>query len=251
MTTQTTPLPTAFELAPHAHRMTLWGAPDAAEFPPVCPNCGSAAATSLRLAKGFRRSSGSDTPDVRVVISVSVPFCNDCIARHRAEARTPGLLPSLLSSFGSGNMFAAVGFGTAAAFTGYHAFDELLRGRPSHFGVFAGLTAVFGLIARIQGKIGWQETEYVRVPVRTSVTQAFDYSDNEPAPFESAKYECTFRDDRFAAAFKALNRQLEFQPGSVQAQADRRNANRQAWIVGIVVAAIALLFLVRDFLKQG
>ena len=237
------------ELAPHAHRMLLWGAPGAAQFPPLCPNCGSAASTNLSYSKGFRRSSGSDTPDSRVVISVSVPFCDDCIARHRAEMRSPGLLANVLSSFSSGNMFAAAGLGAAAAFTAYHALDELLQGRASHFAVFGGLTGVFGLLAWFQGKLAWRDTEYFRVPAPTTVTKAFDYSDNEPAPFESARFTCTMRDERFAAAFRSLNRHLEYQHGSTAAQADRRSANRQAWIVGIVVAALALFFAARDFLK--
>ena len=236
------------ELAPHAHRMTLWGAPDAAHFPPLCPNCGSAAAARLSCSKGFRRSSGSDTPDSTVVISVAVPFCDDCIARHRAEVRSPSFLANVVSSFSSGDMFAAAGLGAAAAFTAYHALDELLRGRTSHFAVFAGLAGIFGLLARFQGKLAWRDTEYFRVAAQTTVTKAFDYSDNEPAPFESARFSCTMRDERFAAAFKSLNRHLEYEPGSTAAQADRRSANRQAWVVGIVVAALALFFVARDLL---
>ncbi len=237
------------ELAPHAHRMTLWGAPDAAHFPPLCPNCGSAAATRLSYSKAFRRSSESDTPDSSVVMSVAVPFCDDCIARHRAEVRSPNLLANVLSSFSGGEMFAAAGLGAAAAFTAYHALDELLHGRMAHFAVFAGLTAIFGLLARFQGKVAWRETEHLRVAAQTSVTKAFDYSDNEPAPFESARFSCTMRDERFAAAFKSLNRHLEYEPGSMAARADRRSANRQAWVVGIVVAALALFFAARDLLN--
>lgn len=237
-------------LAPHAHRMTLWGAPDAARFPPLCPNCGKAAANSLRLAKAFRRASGSDTPDSTVVLSVTVPFCDACIARHRAEVQSPGLASTLLSSFSSGDMFGAVGCAAAAVFTGYHALDELLQGRWSHFGVFAGLTALFGLIARFQGRQAWHDTEHARIPAPTRVAQAFDYGDNAPAPFESPKYDCTMRDERFAAAFKALNREREFVTGSPAALADTHQAHRQTWIIGIVVAALALYFLVRDHLKS-
>lgn len=146
-------------------------------------------------------------------------------------------------------MFGAVGLGAAAAFTAYHALDELVRGRTSHFAVFAGLTGIFGVLGLFQAKSAWRDAEYFRVPAQTTVTKAFDYSDNEPAPFESARFACTMRDERFAAAFRLLNRHLEYQPGSTAAQADRRSANRQTWIVGIVVAALALFFIARDFLK--
>lgn len=236
-------------LIPHTHHMCLWGAPEAAQFPALCPNCGHPATARLMLAKGFVRSSGSDTPDHRAVLSVAVPFCNRCIARHRAELPATGALARLLSGFHSGEMLAAVAFAAAAAFTSWHALAELRHARLAPCAVFAALSVLFGLIARFEARRAWQDTEYFRVPAQTSVTRAFDFSDNEPAPFESPKYDCTMHDAGFAAAFRVLNQAREFRPGSPQAQADRQQANRQAWLIGLGMAAIALVFLLRDLLK--
>ena len=229
--------------------MTLWGAPAGARFPMLCPNCGQAATNSLPLAKSFERSSGSDTPNETIVLSVAVPFCDGCIARHQAESAPPGRLSTLLLGFASGDMFAAAGFGAAAAFCAFQAWRELGRGRGSPALVFAALALAFVAIAAYQGRKAWRDTEHARVRPQTEVSHAFDYGDNEPAPFRSPAYTCTMRDARFFAAFQALNRDLEFQPGSPADVADRRQANRQTWIVGIVVAAIAAFFLLRDQLR--
>lgn len=187
-TTTTTTTHSGSELVPHAHRMTLWGSPSTLDFPPICPNCGNAAANRVSYSKVFQRSSDSDTPVGHVVIRVAVPFCDDCIAQHRAQTSSASLVQTVLSSFATGDM-------------------------------------------------------------QTSVTQAFDYSDSKAAPFESDKFTCTMRDERFAAAFRDLNRQFEFDPNSLAAVDDRRAARREFWTVGVVVAAIALFFLIRELLK--
>lgn len=233
----------------NAHRMTLWGAPADARFPALCPACGGAATQRLPIARSFRRSSASDSASVTVVLSCAVPFCDACMARHRAEAVAPSLVSTVLSAFTSGDMFAAVGFGAAACFTGYHALIELFRGRGSHFAVFAALTAVFAWISRFEARQAWRDTEFARIPAPTSVTRAFDHGDNEPPPFESPRYTCSMRDAGFFAAFQALNSDIEFRADSPRAHADRRQGNRQAWIIGAVVAAIALFFAARDLLR--
>jgi hypothetical protein len=237
------------EPVPHPHRMALWGAPAEARFPPLCPNCGSAASRSLPLAKSFVRSTASDTPNETVVLSVAVPFCDACIARHDASSTPPGPLSTLLTGFASAEMFGAAGFAAAAAFTTFQALRELSRGRASHFLVFAALALAFGAIAAYLGRKAWHDTEHARVRPQTEVSRAFDYGDNQPAPFRAPMYTCTMRDDRFFAAFQALNRDIEFLPGSAEETADRQQANRQTWIVGIVVAAIAAFFLLRDQLR--
>lgn len=229
--------------------MTLWGEPADAEFPALCPNCGAAAANRLWCSKAFARSGGSDTPNTTVVLSAEVPFCDTCIARHRGEAHTPGPLSVLLSGFASGEMIGAVALAAAALFTAYLALEKLLRLNVSHAVPMLVLAAFFGLLARFQARQAWRDTGHCRLPPQSSVTQAFDFSDNEPAPFESPKFECTMRDAGFAAAFRALNRDREFRPGSPAALADRRQANRQTWIIGGIVAVVALLLLIRDLLK--
>lgn len=138
-------------------------------------------------------------------------------------------------------MMGSAMFAVAAMWTGYHAIDELLHGRMMIFMLFAVLCTVFGLIANFLRKSAWRETEGDRIQPQTAVTRAFDYTDNDPPPFESPRYECTMRNERFAAAFKALNHEIEFVPDSPEALADQRDADRRFWGVGAVIAVIVLL----------
>ena len=234
---------------PNAHGMTLWGAPADAEFPPLCANCGEPAASHLAVAKSFERSSDSETSNTFVVHSASVPFCDGCIARHRAEAPPRRAWSIALSSFASGHMFQAVCLAVVAVFLAGHAAGDLLHGRLSVFVVFAAGAAFFGVMARFLARLGWRESEYARVPKPTGITTAFDFTDNVPAAFEAPKYVCTMRDARFFAAFAALNREREFRPGSPAAIADRRQARRQFWTVGAVVLVIAILLALRELLQ--
>ncbi len=227
-------------LVPHPHRMILWGAPDTAEFPPLCPNCGNGATRKLALSKGFVRYNGTESPDIRTVLAVDVPFCDACIAQHDTLVDKPGAGAWLLSLFKSSEIFGAIAFGAAAIFTSYLALPELFNGRFSHFGMFALLTAIFFLIARSQYRTTLEWTAYYRVLPQTTVTQAFDYSDNDPPSMQSPRYTCTMRDPAFAAAFTQLNRAREFVLGSPAQVADRHAANRQAWGMGIVIAVIVL-----------
>jgi hypothetical protein len=178
-----------------------------------------------------------------------VPFCDPCIAQHRAETPTPDFRSTLLSSFGGGgDMVGAVVMGLATAFTGFNAIAGLLHLNLDKFGSFSLMTLIFGFIARFTFKQAWEQTEYLRVAPQTSVTLAFDFSDSTGGAFESVRFLCTMRDAGFAAAFKQLNRESEFQPGSPQAVADQRAAQRKFRFWTIVVA-IGLYFFVKDLLK--
>lgn len=227
------------ERPPNEHVMLLWGNLGDARFPPLCPNCGNAATDTLKLSKIFWRSSGEES--TQVVISVSVPFCGDCIAGHQAESPASASRFDLLSSL-NGEMIGAAMVGVVAAWTGYHAAVELFHRRMDIFMVFAALCAVFALIANFLCRSAWRATEGHRVRPQTTVTRAFDYSDNDPPPFESPRYECTMRDARFAAAFRALNRHLEYRHDSPGARTDRRHADRETWIIGICIGIALLLF---------
>jgi hypothetical protein len=238
------------ELAPHPHSLRLWGSPGGVNFPPLCPNCGATATQRITYSKVFRRVLDSESPNSYVIASASVPFCDPCIAQHRADTPTPNFWSTLLSSFGGGgDMIGAVVLGLAAAFTGYNAIAELLHLRLLNFALLSMLTLVIGLFARGQYRFAWQDTEYLRVPPQTSVTLAFDFSDSTGGAFESVRFLCTMRDAGFAAAFKQLNRENEYRPGSAEAVADQRAARRKFTFWAIVMVAIALYFLVKDLLK--
>ena len=234
---------TSSELMPPAHRMTFWGTPESCLFPPLCANCGAAALHGIAYSKAFRRSSGSDTPDSHAVISVSVPFCDECIARHRSETSPKSLLATLASGFTIGEMLGAVFFAAAALFCALHALDELLHLRLSSSAIFVLLASVFAWIARVQQRQAWADTEHLRVLPQTSVTTAFDFTDSIGPEFESARFECSMRDPGFAAAFSKLNEQNNFSASSPRAIADRRSGRRQMWAVAAGAAVVGAFFI--------
>jgi hypothetical protein len=236
------------ELAPHPHRLTLRGSASGADFPPLCPHCGSAAADRIEYSKVFRHAD-SDGPTRYVVSSVAVPFCDPCIARHRAQEAKPSLVAVVVSSFASMDMLGAVFPAMAAIFLVYLALGDLLKGHGTRVLVELGIGAVFGLIAWAQARAVWQETERFRVPPQSEVTMAFDFSDDTAPVFESARFVCTMRNDRFANAFRALNIEREWLAKSPEALAERRRSNRMMWIVGAVLAAFAAWDLLNDLLK--
>lgn len=236
------------ELAPHPHRLTLRGSPGSAEFPPLCPNCGSTATNKIAYAKVFRHTD-SDGPTRYVVSSVSVPFCDPCIAIHRAQEVKPSLTSYLLSSFATMDMLGAVFPAMAALFLAYLALGDVIHGRGTRFLVELGIGAVFALIAWAQGHAVWRETERFRVPPQSDVTKAFDYSDDTAPAFESARFICTMRNDRFANAFRVLNIDREWLAKSPEALAERRRSNRLAWIFGVSLAAFVVWDLLHDLFK--
>ena len=238
----------ASELTPHPHRLTLRGTPGGADFPPLCPNCGSAAANRIDYAKVFRHTD-SDGPTRYGVASVSVPFCDPCIASHRAQEVRPTLIENVLSSFATMDMLGAVFPAIAAVFLAYLALGDVLHGRGTRFLVELGIGAVFALIAWAQGRAVWDETERFRVPPLSDVTKAFDFSDDSASAFETARFVCTMRNGRFANAFRILNIDREWLANSPEAVAERRRTNRLVWIFGIVLAVFAAWDVLHDFFK--
>ena len=233
------------ELQPHPHRSTLRGAPGAAAFPPLCPNCGQAAEGRIDVAKVFRQTD-SDGPTRYTVASAAVPYCGRCIATHRSVEIVPSLFDTVLSSFIGLNMLGAVFPALGALFLAWLALGDIVHGRGTRFVVELGIGAVFALIAWAQGLAVWRENERFRVPPQSEVTKAFDFSGDIAPPFESARFVCTMRDARFAAAFAALNADRQYDAGSVAAVAERRRTNRLMWIGGAVLALVALWSIWKD-----
>ena len=235
----------ASELAPHPHRFTLRGAASSLQFPPLCPNCGSSAANPLTYAKVFR-GSDSDGPTRYTVTSITVPFCDACIARHRAAEVKRTMMSDLISSFATMDMLGAVFPALAALFLLYLALGDLFHARATRMLVELGIGALFGLIAWAQSHAVWDQIERFRVPSLSDVTIAFDFSDDTAPAFESARFVCTVRNPVFANAFRVLNVGREYLPKSPQAQAERLRSNRLLWIFGGLLAAFALWSALRD-----
>ena len=75
--------------------MSLAGLIAELSYPPLCPNCGSAANTPLPIPKVFKFDHGGESPGGNRIAEANPLFCNPCIERHRLEAPRPGLIDIL------------------------------------------------------------------------------------------------------------------------------------------------------------
>ncbi|RZL88286.1 MAG: hypothetical protein EOP82_23930 [Variovorax sp.] len=161
----------------------------------------------------------------------------------------PTPLGKVLSSFATGEMLGAVFPGLAAAFVVWLALKDLFHGQWLRAAVMLGVAFFFGLIAWSQRRHVWRDTEHLRVPPQSDITEAFDFSDDVAAVFEPPRFICTVRDARFAEAFAALNRERRWVAHSPAAIAGRQQARRKTWLIGGIIAAIVLASIVLDWFR--
>jgi len=233
---------TTDELVSHPHRMELWGEVESVTFPPLCANCGRPANRHLTYKKTFMRVSDSDTPNTWVTPVVRVPFCEPCIAKHRSEGPGPSVFANLLGVLVSGAyLLGTVLFSIAAMAAGYFAFLRLGQGDLKFFYSLVLLGGFLLLFAWGMYSALRSGTEAIRAELQNSITKAFDFSDSTSAAFRTPTFVCTMRDERFATAFRELNKSLIYDPVAPAAQIDRVNARRKFWIAVVVFGGLALL----------
>jgi hypothetical protein len=230
------------ELVAHPHSMQLWGDAAAVRFPPLCANCGRPAHNRLTYKKRFLRDSDSDTPNSWVTTLVKVPFCDACIAQHKADGPGASVIANIGSRLLTGaHLLGTAGFALAAAVAGYFALSNLWHQHLKLFYSLALLTGFLLIVAWGLYQILRDGTEEIRAQGQSSMTQAFDFSDSTAAPFRSATFICTMRNESFAAAFRALNQAQEFDPDSAAAAGDAQSAKRKFWITALVIGTLALI----------
>jgi hypothetical protein len=230
--------------SPRAFNLTLRGTPGGADYPPLCPHCGNAAAGKIAYAKVFVRSDDDTTR--HIVTRVSVPFCGPCIEAHHREEVKPSTLQTLWTGFSTMDMLGAVFPAIATLFVLHLVFGDLLHANLRQIPIELGIATVFALIAYLQAKAVWEMTEYLRVLPQTSVTRAFDFTDDASTVFEPERFNCTIENGRFANAFRALNIEREWLAQSAQAVAERKRANIYLWAFGAFLVVFGIWELIRD-----
>lgn len=227
-------------LAAHPHRFTLRGDPATLAMPPLCPNCGAAAAERFEVQKVFRRTS-SDDPTRHVISSLRLPLCVACAARHRGIAVAPTALQRVLAGFSSFDMLGAVALSAAGLFVLNLVLRELLKGRVINGLLLGALAAVFFLIAWLHGRHVWDATAHRRVPPQGEVARAFDFSDDVSPMFEQPRFVCTVKDAAFATAFAHLNADRLYRPESAAARQEQATAKWKFWLAVAVMVLIGIL----------
>ena len=194
--------------------VTLRGRPSQLAMPDSCANCGSPAERRLLIEKVFRRDEGPEGGVHYVVSPVHVPFCSPCIARHQAEVVTVSPVKRVLLCFQQPVIIAALFMGGMAVFLAPPAFDAVVGGHGVGGLVFLGIVVVFGLIAAASGYAAFNLSRRHAVAPLTSVTSAFDFTDDESAMFERQRRTYRLRDPTFAAAFEEANQDRRWDPRS-------------------------------------
>lgn len=212
--------------------LELTGVPAALAMPEICANCGAAAGERVPVRKTFLRTP-SDDPSYHVISGALVPFCGDCRRRHLAEVKSVPLLSRILMCFHSGSMIAAVFNAAAAVFCLVTLLPKMLSGDLADLFFFGGLTGFFAMVSYFMAKSAWNQTEHRAVPPLTSITSAFDFSDDRSDVFDAQRYVYTLRHAGFAEAFGALNQERVWKPKS-------REAKRASRWRSIVIAAFVI-----------
>jgi hypothetical protein len=234
------PVPADSRLPPSAHAaaapLVLNGSPASLAYPDVCAGCGAPARTLLTIEKVFERNNGDETPRGYVIGAAYVPFCPACTARHEREVKRVGRLWRLLLCFRSGVMISALGATLFAALMTQAALQRAVYGGARSAEVLGGLAACCALAAAGCARFAYNETRRFAVPAQTSVTRAFDFSDDRAGPSGAPRHVYRLANPTFAEAFRALNRDRHWDPASPGAVRTARNR----WIAIALLAAAAL-----------
>ena len=172
------------------------------EFPPLCANCGNATSESLEVVKVFRRidESGDSSPDRFVIERVPVPFCPPCTAQHQSEARQVAPFPRFLMACRSRFALGVPAFAVLALLVLYMGARSVSPGI-----ILWSMAALFGFLAWASYRAAYRDTEHLAIPAPTSITSAFDFTDDRSKLFEREHCTVTLRNAVFAEAFLARN----------------------------------------------
>jgi hypothetical protein len=223
----------ADELAPHAHRCELYAPPDALRFPPICAHCGGAAAERLSVAKVFRRICRAELTRFEV-LRVAMPCCPACQALHRAQTPPLARASELATMLFTGEFAAALSSGAIALFLLWLAVDDIASDAVGRAVIWITLAAIFAVFALAAARRTQASTERFRVPPQTSVSKAFDFSNNIADAFDRPRHVYAMRDRNFAAQFIAANHNAIWDPAQPSAQR-AANLRRVVTIIAVLV----------------
>jgi hypothetical protein len=193
----------------------------------------------LPIEKVFRRDGGVDSGVTYVVTAVRVPFCPACIARHQVEAVTVSPLQRVLLCFRQPVIISALTMGVLALYLAPRAIDAVSSADGAGGLIFLGIVLLFSLIAAASGFAAFDQSRRHAVVPATSVTSAFDYSDDQSELFDRERRTYRLGNPAFAEAFLHANQHRQWNPGSPRAAAGRWL--RTALTIMIVVAGVVML----------
>jgi len=193
------------QLAPHPHRIRIWGSgPENLAFPSLCPNCGAPATNCLAYSKVFNAMKGRGLRGY-VTAVVKVPYCDACIALHHLEVPPPRTLVDLLVRLKAALQplwtLAIAGCALAVGTGALVLLPRILPMAVSLLLISLLLTAAaFGSY-----RVAQEGRAFRRAAPQGGITTAFDFSESTSPDDESERFLCTIRNERFAQEFASLN----------------------------------------------
>ncbi len=146
-----------------------------------------------------------------------------------------------LTALFSVEALGALSCGGFALFVALKILSPMGQGEPLFAPVLGGVL-LFAAVALIQARLAWTRTERFAIPPQTSVTRAFDFSDDVSDVFDAKQRRVyAIRDPAFAEAFTALNRDRVWTPDPKAERSERRLAIALAAFLAL--AALAGLVL--------
>lgn len=219
--------------------VTFNGRPSWLAMPTSCANCAATADGRLSIEKVFRRDGGPDSGVSYVISAAQVPFCSRCVAHHQVEAVSVSPLQRVLLCFRQPVIISALLMGAFAIFLAPPALDAALSGSGLGGLIFLGIVLLFGLIAAASGFAAFEQSRRHAVVPLTSVTSAFDFTDDQSELFDRERRTYRLRNSTFAEAFIDANRHSQWDPRSARAAAGHRG--RIALLIVFAVAAVVML----------
>ena len=182
----------------------LTGAPRKLSFPQACASCGTPAGRRIPVEKVFERQRGAHAVRYRVV-RAEVPFCTTCLQKHRDEAKHLPAGQRMLSALRSALLIPVAGFVVAAVallvpFT--HRLGDRDWGPALIYFALAVSSVLFAIGCAVAAL---RRSHRHRVAEPTSITSAFDFTDDLSELFERERHSYNLRNARFAEAFVAVN----------------------------------------------
>jgi len=192
-------------LAPNNFQVELRGAPRTLNWPRICANCGAAATERIRVRRAFYRfqrwGRGSNSAPGYKTVTADIPFCHACAELHRAEAAKVSTFRRWRSFIFSPVHIATIGF-TIIAYKMQLSWSDFQNLGPR--GLWIAITPVLALLLAI-GLAFWY-TRPDRFEPRTEITNACDFSKNVAMEIGSKRHIYSMRNQTFAEAFIAANR---------------------------------------------
>jgi hypothetical protein len=237
-------LPSSAQAA--AAPLELIGSPASLAYPGLCASCGAPARALVTIEKVFERNHSDDTPRGYVIGAAHVPFCAACTAKHEREVKRVSRLWRTLLCFRSGVMISALGATLFAGLMGQAALQRAVYGDARSVEVLGGLAALCALAAVGCARFAYNETRRFAVPAQTSITRAFDFSDDRSEPFDPPRHVYRLSNAAFAEAFRTLNRDRHWDPTSPRAV----RASRARWIVIALIILGALVVALQEPIRR-